>query len=56
VKIDKESLTDKEICVFISGYQSTHITRFLGTDPALLVADHVDKVTSPKDIGRLVLI
>jgi hypothetical protein len=30
--------------VFISGYQSTHITRFLGTHPALLVADHVEKV------------
>ncbi|KAH8649256.1 hypothetical protein BX600DRAFT_111958 [Xylariales sp. PMI_506] len=43
VKIDN-SLTDKEICVFISGYQSTQITRFLGTDPALLVANHVDKI------------
>jgi hypothetical protein len=46
VKINKSSLTQKEICVFISGYQSTHITRFLGTHPALLVADHVDKVSS----------
>lgn len=44
VKINKESLTQKEICVFISGYQKTQITRFLGTDPALMVADHVDKV------------
>ncbi|GFF57147.1 conserved hypothetical protein [Aspergillus udagawae] len=44
VKINKNSLTEKEICVFISGYQSTLITRFLGTHPALLVADHVDKV------------
>jgi hypothetical protein len=44
VKINKESLTEKEICVFISGYQITQITRFLGTSPALLVADHVDKV------------
>ncbi|KAG2001651.1 hypothetical protein GB937_009993 [Aspergillus fischeri] len=44
VKINKDSLIEKEICVFISGYQSTLITRFLGTHPALLVADHVDKV------------
>jgi hypothetical protein len=44
VKINKDTLTDQEICVFISGYQSTRITRFLGTNPALLVADHVDKV------------
>src|ERR1700712_3298513 len=44
VKINNASLTEKEICVFISGYQSTRITRFLGTNPALLVADHVDKV------------
>ncbi|KAL5337393.1 hypothetical protein BJX70DRAFT_369723 [Aspergillus crustosus] len=44
VKIYKEDLTDKELCVFISGFQNTRITRFLGTHPALLVADHVDKV------------
>ncbi|KAJ6108037.1 hypothetical protein N7523_009360 [Penicillium sp. IBT 18751x] len=44
VKINKDTLTEKEICVFISGYQSTLITRFLGTNPALLVADHVEKV------------
>ncbi|KAL4865324.1 hypothetical protein BDV12DRAFT_150773 [Aspergillus spectabilis] len=43
VKLNKESLTEKEICVFISGYRETLITRFLGTNPALLVADHVDK-------------
>ncbi|KAM0544194.1 hypothetical protein ACHAPJ_011945 [Fusarium lateritium] len=44
VKIYKERLTEKPICVFISGYQKTRITRFLGTNPALLVADHVDKI------------
>ena len=44
IRVDKDSLTKKEICVFISGYQETQITRFLGTNPALLVADHVDKV------------
>jgi hypothetical protein len=44
VKIKKEALTEKEICVFISGYHLTPIRRFLGTHPALLVADHVDKV------------
>ncbi|KPM42526.1 hypothetical protein AK830_g4065 [Neonectria ditissima] len=44
VRINKELLTEKEICVFISGYQKTQITRFLGTDPALMVADHVDKI------------
>ena len=44
VKINNESLTEKEICAFISGFQITPITRFLGTNPALLVADHVDKV------------
>jgi hypothetical protein len=46
VEIDKNSLTSKEICVFISGWQKTHISRFLGTYPALLVADHVAKVIS----------
>ena len=45
VTINRDTLTEKEICVFISGYQSTLITRFLGTNPALLVADHVDKVS-----------
>lgn len=44
VKIDKNNLTNREICVFISGYQFTRITRFLGTNPALLVADHAGKV------------
>ncbi|CAI7630011.1 unnamed protein product [Penicillium glandicola] len=44
VKIKKETLAEKEICVFISGYHLTPITQFLGTNPALLVADHVDKV------------
>ncbi|OQE06252.1 hypothetical protein PENVUL_c019G02291 [Penicillium vulpinum] len=44
VKINKNTLTEKEICVFISGFHLTPITRFLGTSPALLVADHVDKV------------
>ncbi|CAG8895267.1 unnamed protein product [Penicillium egyptiacum] len=44
VKINKETLTEKEICVFISGFQLTPITKFLGTHPALLVADHMDKV------------
>jgi hypothetical protein len=46
VKINKDSLTTKELCVFISGYQCTQITRFLGTNPALLVANHADKVIS----------
>lgn len=46
VTINKDTLIEKEICVFISGYRSTLITRFLGTYPALLVADHVDKVCS----------
>ncbi|KAL2794879.1 hypothetical protein BJX66DRAFT_302964 [Aspergillus keveii] len=44
VKINQETLTEKELCVFISGYQYTRITEFLGTHPALLVADHVDKI------------
>ncbi|WZH45271.1 uncharacterized protein QYS62_006314 [Fusarium acuminatum] len=44
VKIDAEKLTHKPIGVFISGYQKTQITRFLGTNPALMVADHVDKI------------
>ncbi|OAA74492.1 hypothetical protein LEL_08073 [Akanthomyces lecanii RCEF 1005] len=43
VKIDEATLTDKEIGIFISGYRTTAITRFLGTYPALLVADHVEK-------------
>ncbi|KAF4344546.1 hypothetical protein FBEOM_1514 [Fusarium beomiforme] len=44
VTIDKDRLTQKPICVFISGYTKTQITRFLGTNPALMVADHVDKI------------
>uniref|UniRef100_A0A8H7N1Z6 Uncharacterized protein n=1 Tax=Bionectria ochroleuca TaxID=29856 RepID=A0A8H7N1Z6_BIOOC len=44
VRIDSSSLTEREICVFISGYQSTKITEFLGASPALMVADHVDKI------------
>ncbi|KAH6963339.1 hypothetical protein DER45DRAFT_552836 [Fusarium avenaceum] len=44
VRIDAEKLTHKPIGVFISGYQKTQITRFLGTNPALMVADHVDKI------------
>ncbi|KAH8881092.1 hypothetical protein GQ53DRAFT_668385 [Thozetella sp. PMI_491] len=43
VRIDN-SLTKKEICVFISGYRITQISRFLGTHPALMVADHVEKI------------
>ncbi|KAF5660889.1 hypothetical protein FHETE_8740 [Fusarium heterosporum] len=44
VTIDERTLTDKPITVFISGYRETQITRFLGTNPALMVADHVDKI------------
>ncbi|KAL2871598.1 uncharacterized protein BJX67DRAFT_166623 [Aspergillus lucknowensis] len=43
VMLDRETLTEEKICVFISGYHYTRITEFLGTNPALLVADHVDK-------------
>ncbi|CEL09714.1 hypothetical protein ASPCAL12847 [Aspergillus calidoustus] len=43
VKLDQQTLTEEKICVFISGYNYTRITEFLGTHPALLVADHVDK-------------
>lgn len=44
LKIQKETPTEEELCVFISGYELTPITKFLETHPALLVADHVDKV------------
>ncbi|KAJ6000342.1 hypothetical protein N7481_000751 [Penicillium waksmanii] len=44
VWINKDSLTEKEICVFISGYVNTRISRFMGTYPAMLVADHMDKI------------
>ena len=44
VKLDSAKLGTKELCVFVSGYQRTQITRFLGTNPALLVADHDEKV------------
>ena len=44
-KLDTDSLSEeKPICVFISGFNNTHITRFLGTHPALMVADHDEKV------------
>ncbi|KAF5543072.1 hypothetical protein FPHYL_11363 [Fusarium phyllophilum] len=44
VRIDNDTLTEKPICVFISGYTKTRITRFLGTNPALMIADHIDKI------------
>ncbi|KAL2704854.1 hypothetical protein AAEP93_000104 [Penicillium crustosum] len=44
LKLKRETATEEELCVFISGYELTPITKFLGTHPALLVADHVDKV------------
>ncbi|TQV94438.1 Cyclic-AMP phosphodiesterase, class-II [Cordyceps javanica] len=43
VVVNEATLTDKEICVFISGFRVTQITKFLGTHPALMVADHVEK-------------
>lgn len=44
VKINEATLVTKEIGVFISGYQKTQITKFLGTYPAMMVADHAEKV------------
>ncbi|CAG8951967.1 hypothetical protein HYFRA_00000702 [Hymenoscyphus fraxineus] len=44
IKLDPASLTEKEICVLISGFRKIPITKFLGTNPALLVANHEDKV------------
>ncbi|KAF5617587.1 uncharacterized protein FTJAE_12605 [Fusarium tjaetaba] len=44
VRIDNDTLTEKPICVFVSGYTKTRITRFLGTNPALMIADNVDKI------------
>ncbi|CAI6341939.1 unnamed protein product [Periconia digitata] len=54
ITLDKTKLTNKEICVFISGYRNTQITEFNGTHPAVLVADHVDKVlyTIPVPLDR----
>lgn len=46
VKFNKDVFAESELCCFISGYQGTRITRFLGTHPALLVADHIDKVST----------
>ncbi|KXJ87786.1 hypothetical protein Micbo1qcDRAFT_139118, partial [Microdochium bolleyi] len=34
------SASERDLAVFISGFQYTRITAFLGTHPALLVADH----------------
>ncbi|KAJ5933998.1 hypothetical protein N7454_006327 [Penicillium verhagenii] len=44
VRMDKEYLTDKEICIFIYGFEYTQIAYDQNTNPALLVADHVDQV------------
>lgn len=44
VKFVTRNLSEEEYCVFISGFQSVRITRFLGTHPALLVANHEEKV------------
>ncbi|EKJ71800.1 hypothetical protein FPSE_08068 [Fusarium pseudograminearum CS3096] len=41
--LDKDRLTEEPVCVFISGFRGTQITRFLGTHPALMVADHEEK-------------
>lgn len=45
VKINADIFTNAELGVFISGFNYTPITQFLGTYPALLVADHVDMVS-----------
>lgn len=59
LKIKRETPTEQELCVFISGYELTPITKFLGTHPALLVADHADKVcfqiNFPFDIRLIVI-
>ncbi|KAF2155450.1 hypothetical protein K461DRAFT_292308 [Myriangium duriaei CBS 260.36] len=41
VKFTKDPAAESDLCCFISGYQGTRITKFLGTYPALLVADHI---------------
>jgi hypothetical protein len=41
--LDGNTMTEEPICVFISGFRRTQITRFLGTHPALMVADHDEK-------------
>ncbi|XEU96134.1 hypothetical protein FSHL1_001419 [Fusarium sambucinum] len=41
--LDKDKLTEDPVCVFISGFRKTQITRFLGTHPALMVADYEEK-------------
>lgn len=42
--LNTSQLTKERLCVFISGYSKTPITKFLGTSPALLVANHTDKI------------
>ncbi|TVY44956.1 hypothetical protein LOCC1_G004792 [Lachnellula occidentalis] len=44
ITIDAEKLTDKELAIFISGYMGTRLTRFLGSNPAVLIANNVDKL------------
>jgi len=44
VRINANQLTTRELAVFISGYQTTKLTRFLGSNPAVLIANNVEKV------------
>ncbi|TVY17743.1 hypothetical protein LARI1_G004844 [Lachnellula arida] len=44
IRIDPEKLIKKELAIFISGYNTTRLTRFLGSNPAVLIANNIDKI------------
>jgi len=44
IKINKNMSTENDIAIVISGYQYTKLTRFQGSNPVVLVANHAEKV------------
>ena len=44
IKMDVDQLIERELAVFISGFQYTKLTRFLGSNPAVLIANNIEKV------------
>lgn len=51
IRIDVDRLTEKELAVFISGFTNTKLTRFLGSNPVVLVPNHEEKVYSIRSPG-----
>jgi hypothetical protein len=44
IKISEDLSPEKDIAIVISGYQYTKLTRFQGSNPVVMVANHAEKV------------